>query len=155
MAAQPLCYGPNLEIIVALVTYLAKCDEADDQPDAATAQELAQRLGLDRRRVERVLTEFKGLFRESEELVESGEATDYHYSLQLRYAGRKYEDGEYTKSRPPLRNEDLFQILQFVNERVRQEAENERNRRTNTVTAVGVWVAATLSLLSVASVWLK
>jgi hypothetical protein len=138
-------YSQHFETLVALVTYLGFT--GGGHSDAAFADELASHLGLDELEVSTVLQQFKGLFRRSE-LPHPRRPTEHKYALQLRYARRKYVDGEYQGAGEPLNNDDLFALLEFISNRVREEQESERHYQTNRITMIGALVAAAFSVLA-------
>jgi hypothetical protein len=144
---KTLSYNQHFETLIALVTHLAVV--GGDEADAANASKLAQRLGLDEQEVITVLDNFKGLFRRTQERYPTKDfGLQYKYTLQLRYARRKYVDGKVVNAGEALTNEELFSLLEFITNKVNEEQENDRQARENKITMVGVWVAATLSLAS-------
>jgi|GEM_PF-4212271 len=159
MINQALSYSDHFETIVALVTYLAVCeidDNAQEKRDNVTVGEVAERLDLNKSEVELVLKGYKGLFRKSEEdYPTKNHGKQYRYSLLLRYAQRPYIDGRPESWGPRLTNKELFSLLGFIANKVREEQENERirtremeeskrQRITNLITLLGI--AATLAL---------
>jgi hypothetical protein len=58
-------------------------------------------------------------------------------------------DGQVVNVGEALSNEELFALLEFISNKVREEQENERQARGNRVTMIGVWIAAALSLVSI------
>ncbi|GAB4227826.1 MAG: hypothetical protein Kow00121_56600 [Elainellaceae cyanobacterium] len=142
-----LSYSQHFETLVALVTHLAVV--GGDEADAANAPKLAERLGLDEQEVITVLDNFKGLFRKTQERYQSKNyGLQYKYTLQLRYARRKYVDGKVANVGEALTNEELFSLLTFITNKVNEEQETARQARENKITMIGVWVAAILSLVS-------
>jgi hypothetical protein len=96
-----------------------------------------------------VLDGFKGLFRRSEGTHSTADyGLQHKYSLQLRYARRKYVDDKVVNVGEALSNEELFALLEFITNKVREEQENERLSRSNRLTMIGVWIAAVMSVLS-------
>lgn len=173
MKKQALNYSQHYETLVALVTYLAICeinDNAQQRRDNATTEELAKYIGLETEEIKMVLNGFKGLFRRSivEHPIDKKYEKQYRYTLQLRYARRIYTDDPMPAEwGSPLSNEDLFTLLSFITNKVREEQENERQIRANHVmmlreekeserqikanriTMIGIWAVATMSLLSI------
>jgi hypothetical protein len=141
-----LYYSEHYETLVALVTHLGA--KGGDEADAANPIDMAKRLGLDEAEVENVLDNFKGLFRKSENPYPSEHGPQHRYMLQLRYARRKYVNGKVINVGEALSNGELFSLLEFVTNKVREEQENERQARSNKITMIGVWIAAALSLAS-------
>lgn len=109
---------------------------------------LAEHLGLELEEVREVLDKFKCIFRRSQGTFSTSYGSKYRYSLQLRYARRKYVNGELVKTGESLSNEDLFSLLAFITNKVREEQEDLGQLRSNRVTRIGVWSAAVLSLIS-------
>ncbi len=140
-------YSQHFETLVALVTHLAA--KGSQEADAANPINLAIRLGLDGDEVVAVLDHFRGLFRRSQEQYPSEHGPQYKYTLQLRYARRKYKDGQYINAGEALTNEELFSLLEFITNKVTEEQENERHRQTSRLTLIGVWITAALSLTSI------
>lgn len=149
-----LSYSDHYETLVALITYLAIASP-EGRKDASNAPRLADHLGLDLDEVRNVLGKFKGLFRRSQETFSSSYGPEYRYVLQLRYARRKYIKGELADVGEPLSNEDLFSLLTFITDKVREEQEDKRQTRSNRVTMIGVWTAAILSFISATIALLK
>jgi hypothetical protein len=148
MSDPTLNYTTHFETLVALVTHLAVV--GGDEADAANAPKLAKRLRLNEQEVEYVLDNFHGLFRRSEmQYPTKNYGQQYKYTLQLRYARRKYVDGQVANVGEALSNEELFALLEFISNKVREEQENERQAKGNRVTMIGVWIAAALSLASI------
>lgn len=148
MSNPKLSYTANFETLVALVTHLAVV--GGDEADAANAPKLAKRLGLSEKDVKYVLDNFLGLFRKTEmQYPTKNYGQQYKYTLQLRYARRKYVDNQVVNVGEALSNDELFALLEFVSNKVREEQENERQARGNRVTMIGVWIAASLSLSSI------
>ena len=140
-------YSQHFETLVALVTHLAVV--GGDEADAANAPKLADRLGLDEQEVVEVLESFKGLFRKTQERYPSKNyGLQHRYTLQLRYARRRYIDGKVVNVGEAMTNEGLFSLLEFITKKVSEEQESARHARSNKITMIGVWVAATLSLVT-------
>ena len=162
MKEQPSAYSHHFETLVALVTFLATCeihDNAQQQRDNATAAELVRWLELDTAEVKTVLDEFNGLFRKSIDVHLTGQEKDHRYALVLRYARRKYFDDSQPRWGNPLSNEELFHLLSFIGNKVREEQENQRMRtreeeeskrqkNANRVTIFGIGLTFLTSLLS-------
>jgi hypothetical protein len=148
MSEPKLNYTAHFETLVALVTNLAVV--GGDEADAANAPRLAKRLGLNKQEVKYVLDNFYGIFRRSEiEYPTHDYGSQHRYTLQLRYARRRYVGGKLVNVGEALTNDELFALLEFITNKVREEQENERQARGNRVTMIGVWVAAALSLASI------
>jgi len=154
MVNSQLSYSQHFETLVALVTHLAVT--GGDEADAANAPKLADRLGLDKDEVMTVLDGFKGIFRRTQDQYKtSNYGLQHKYTLQLRYARRKYVEGKVVNVGEAITNEELFSLLDFITNKVREEQENERQSRSNRVTMIGVWLAAAMSLISVLVTLLK
>ncbi|MBD1870294.1 hypothetical protein H6F95_23975 [Cyanobacteria bacterium FACHB-471] len=144
---KTLSYSQHFETLVALVTHLAVV--SGNEADAANALKLAQRLGLDKQEVISVLDNFKGLFRRTEKPYPTKNyGLQYKYSLQLRYARRKYVDSNVVNAGEALTNEELLSLFTFITNKVNEEQETARQAKENKITMIGVWVAAMLSLVS-------
>jgi hypothetical protein len=127
-------YSENLETLIALVTHLAMTDWAARSPP-----NLAKALSIDQSDIEHVLESFKGLFRKSKSTSKKTGA--HFYALQLRYARQWLEDAEDEDTkRPPLEQEYLATLLEFISHRAQEEA----GRSLGLVTA---WVAACASIV--------
>lgn len=154
MVNSHLSYSQHFETLIALVTHLAVSGEGE--ADAANAPKLADRLGLHEEEVITVLDGFKGIFRRTQEKYQtSNYGLQYKYTLQLRYARRKYVDGKVVNVGAAITNEELFSLLEFITNKVGEEQENERLSRSNRVTLIGVWIAAVMSFLSALVTLLK
>lgn len=143
-----LSYSNHFETIVALVTHLALATGNDGKSDDSNAMRLAAHLGLDPAETVEVLDNLKGLFRRSHETFASSSGPQHRYSLQLRYARRTYQESELVQASKPLSNDDLFSLLTFVIDKVREEQENQRLSQSNRTTMVGAWIAATMALIA-------
>lgn len=150
-----LKYSDHYEVIVSLVTYLAVCNRYsnrfDKTIDNATSGWLANYLGFEEDEVDLVLGGYKGLFRRSRNKYEG----QYRYSLLLRYAHRSYTTQDKQDVSEPLSNEELFSLLNFVSNKVREEQEekhhidNSRNQKIAMYIAVfSALVAAGASLIA-------
>jgi hypothetical protein len=152
MKKQPPKYSDHRETLVALVTYLAKCqndDEVQKKRDDATLVELTKRLGLDRSEINTVLDQFKGLFRKSIEEHHTDKENDYRYALLLRYAQRTYvDDAPQPEWASPLSNQELMQLLSFIESQSREEEESKRQMRGNWITVIGIGITFLTSLVS-------
>ncbi|MBT1120890.1 hypothetical protein ACYCFL_19450 [Stutzerimonas nitrititolerans] len=128
-------YSDNLETLIALVTHLAMTDWATRSPP-----NLAKALSIDQSEIERVLESFKGLFRKSKNTSKKTGA--HFYALQLRHARQWLQDDEENEEskRPPLEQEYLSMLLDFISHR----AQEETGRSLGFVTA---WIAAGASVL--------
>jgi hypothetical protein len=150
MPREAISYVEHEDAIISLVSYLG-AHEGRDGRDTATPTELAGYLDLDENEVRTVLDGFKGIFRKSQKPYNTREhGSQYRYTLHLRYARRKYVDGQIVERGEPLSNDDLFGLLNFITNRIVQEHENERHAKNARNTLVGVWVAGTMSLLAAA-----
>lgn len=136
-------YSEHLETLIALVTHLGLTYRRSRTPTM-----LAKYLGLEKAEVQKVLSDFKGLFRESVS-VENGE---HFYTLQIRYARRWLDetesdsDDDDTVQRPPLAPEHIAGLLSFVSRMVEQEQTGARQRARNWFTLAGAWIAAAAAI---------
>lgn len=150
MNSRTFRYTDHEDTIISLVTYLGS-HQGKEGRDAASPSELANYLGLDEEEVKTVLDEFRGLFRRSQKTYETREqGAQYRYTLHLRYARRKYVNGNLSERGESLTNDDLFGLLSFITNRIQEEHENERHAKSARNTMIGVWVAGTMSLLAAA-----
>lgn len=146
MNKSSLSYSQNFTTLIALVTYLAV---REGESDAVNAPRLADYLGLNETEVVRVLEHFNGLFRSSRKSYESQDyGKQKNYSLLLRYAHRKYSDGNFESS-DPLTNDDLRMLLDFITVQFREEQETERRSRSDLLTLIAASTAAVLSFASI------
>jgi len=135
-------YSDNLDVLVALVTYLAMTDFKSNTPSY-----VAETLALDVKKVRDTLQSFDGLFRESKNPAENGEK---YYTLHLRYALRWTQNDESNgESKEPLRAEYLDTLLNFITRMVEQEQTNQRQFSSNRATLTAAWVAAGVAFFSV------
>jgi hypothetical protein len=148
---MPPIYSEHYDTIVALVTYLAVLDRRGEKSgrsfDNASVKWLAGKLGLPEAEIEFVLENFKGLFQKAHKPFEG----EYHYSLLLRYSHRIYhadEDPEYSK---PLPDEALFDLLDFISNRVAMEQEEAQQRLNNRNQLVAMLVASLSAVVAAAA----
>ncbi len=138
-------YSDNLDVLVALVTYLAMTDYKSNTPPY-----LANNLSLDVNKVRNTLQTFDGLFRESKEPADNGEK---YFTLHLRYALRWTQEAEKEvdtlSAKEPLGKEYLDTLLNFIARMVEQEQTNQRQKSSNSATLTAAWVAAGVAVLSV------
>jgi hypothetical protein len=118
---------------MAVVTHLAVHRWAVRQPKG-----IAKDLSIDVEDVALVLKSFKGLFRES--AGTSKDHGDHFYALHLRFA-RQVADEDNNKDRPPLENEYLKQLLDFVAQRASEELQRGAAMK-------GALITASLSLIA-------
>lgn len=145
MKTGNLNYLDHLELLTVLIGHLGT------QPqDDATAEELAEHLGFSEKEVIPVLDEFKAIFRKSRKPKPSrGHQGEYHrYSLLRRYAKRIYENGELVRRSEPLSETDISSLLNYVENRVKFELEDRRNRIEILVTMGAAIVAALASIIA-------
>jgi hypothetical protein len=135
-------YSDNLDVLVALVTYLAMTDFKSNTPSY-----IAETLALDINKVKNTLQTFDGLFRESNNPAENGEK---YYTLHLRYALRwAQDDDNNSELKEPLGAEYLDTLLNFITRMVEQEQTNQRQFSSNRATLTAAWVAAGVAFLSI------
>jgi hypothetical protein len=141
--------------------YQTRCPEAADTwlIDTAPAHEIAKLMNRDKASVEAVLEEFKELFRKSEKTYSIdpiSKQPSYDYALVLRYSRRLYKNycpvAQQTKlgkvwSRP-LNHEELFGLLGFIADRVRDEQQRQRTAQSNQTVLVVALLAAFASMAS-------
>jgi hypothetical protein len=145
-------YSDNLDILNALITYLAMTDNKSNTPSF-----IAKSLGLDVSKVKNTLQEFDGLFRESTHSSEEGEK---YYTLQLRYS-RRWIRGSNSENKPTeaLSAEYLDILLNFVTRMVEQEQTTQRQSLSNTATQTAAWIVACVTfigtLISILVIFLK
>jgi hypothetical protein len=141
-------YTDNLDTLVALVTNLAMTRFRSRTPTA-----LAEYLSLDQADVVFVLTNFRGLFRESTVLTDDGE---HWYTLHLRYARRWLESD--TKREPatedeedprePLGPEYLSTLLTFISNMVAEEQAGLRQSTASTAAVLGSLAVAFAAIVA-------
>jgi hypothetical protein len=128
--------------------------------DTAPAWEIAARMNLDEARVEAVLEEFKELFRKSNEPQSRDRQSRglvHDYSLVLRYSRRLYKNNNPVAQQTefgevwtlPLNHQELFGLLGFITDRVRDEQERQRTAQSNRTVMVAALLAAFASMTSV------
>ncbi len=139
-------YSDNLDVLVALVTFLAMTNHKSNTPTY-----LANNLGLDITKTKNTLQIFDGLFRESKKPAENGEN---YFTLHLRYALRWKQKNDNAENdddevREPLGAEYLDTLLNFITQMVEQEQTNHRQQSSNKVTLTAARVAAGVAFISV------
>lgn len=131
-------YSEHLEVLMAVVTYLAMNEFPMRQP-----KKIADDTSIDIRAVEYVLRNFKGLFRESRKT--STDHGAHFYSLQLRYALNVLDDDN-KKTKPPLGKHDLSALLEFISRRASEETQQGTAIKVALVTASLSLLASTISI---------
>ncbi len=140
--ATPARYSKHLDVLIALVTYLALTSKK-----SRTAPGLASSLALEENDVRATFEAFPAIFRRSKNPSQDGEP---FFTLHARYALRDVdaEDGPLPDVRPEL----LKVLLDFVSQRAAAEAEEVRfqyelahTARNAKVAAVAAVVAAVLA----------
>ncbi len=138
-----LKYSDHLDMLVALVTHLSAT-----RFKSRTPNRLANSLGLDQGEVTRVLTGFRGLFRESR--TTDSKTGEKFYTLHLRYALRSQDagdEGSEDVSREPLPGDQLTALIDFI----RHTSAQERLASTTALelkwTKLGVWITAAVATL--------
>lgn len=111
-------YQENLEVLTALISHLALTAYKSRAPSW-----IAKSIGLDAEEVNKVLSDFRGIFRRSSRTTKDGE---HFYTLQIRYATRtgEYEpengkQGEAPGS--PVDIADVMALLDHVGKLASQE----------------------------------
>jgi hypothetical protein len=138
-------YSDHLEVLTALVTYLALTDSK-----SRTAEPLAANLFLPRDEVQEVLDAFPGIFRRG---VDRKNGKIY-YTVHARYALRRYPGGDEGAGLPTLRADILKVLLDLITGNARAEqAQRHQNAqldaaRRHTYIAAGVATAAALLTLA-------
>lgn len=121
-------YSDNLEILTALISHLGLVQNKSRVPSR-----IAVSIGWERAEVERVLNEFKGIFRKSSR--RSPKTKQHYYTLQLRYSLKhseyqKAEDNkissdearkEFNQPGSPLEVSDIISLIEYVSNRAEQE----------------------------------
>lgn len=131
-------YSESLEVLMAVVTYLAMNEFPMRQP-----KKIADDTSIDIHAVEYVLKNFKGLFRESRKV--SNDHGAHFYSLQLRYALNVVDDDN-KKTKPPLDKGDLSALLEFISRRASEEMQKGTAIKVAFMTAVLSLLASALSI---------
>ena len=127
-------YSKNLETLIALVTHLAMTDWAARSPP-----NLAKALSIDQAEIENVLESFKGLFRKSKN--PSKKTGAHFYALQLRHARQwLQDDDDEDAKRPPLEQEYLSTLLEFISHRAQEES-------ARSLGFISAWAAAGATIL--------
>jgi hypothetical protein len=138
-------YSRDIDILIALVSYLSMTEYRSMRPS-----KIAQRLSLERERVEEVLENYKGLFRKSTNKTHE-ETGEHYYTLHIRYAMRWLnEDDSMSETTPPkLPAEYITTILNFLSDRVKQEETQRTEQVKNLITMIAAIIAAFASIATV------
>jgi hypothetical protein len=137
-------YEKNLDILMALISYLALASWRSRTPDA-----LFRDLGLPKGDIASTLHDFPGLFRKSKVPFRNGE---YPYTLHARYAKRRADPDETDRESnqyvpgEELDAETLRALLDFVTQQARAEQESYQQRISRRMLLIGVFVAAVASI---------
>jgi hypothetical protein len=155
-------YSDHLDILLALVTYLALTQWRSRSPAA-----LAQDLGLDETEITLVLKGFPGLFRENPDPHPTAAGSQPSYTLYGRYARRRLRDADSLvavatpavrepASNDPVPDQDgsgeeldadsLRMLLDFVSDRARAEQQTRQSHISQLWLILGVSIAAIASI---------
>ncbi|MDT5029252.1 MAG: hypothetical protein QOE61_5678 [Micromonosporaceae bacterium] len=155
-------YNTHLEVLVALVSYLALTGWRSRTPNG-----LARDLGLDESRITDALVGFPGLFRRGT-VAPTDAGPQHSYPVHARYARRRPRaeatagaEAQGYDSRPPslsdptprqdgrgeeVEPDTLRMLLDFVAQEARSEREGRHQRRSQIWIVIGVTVAALASV---------
>lgn len=131
-------YTKHYETLMAVVTHLGVHKWALRQPRG-----IAKDLSINEEDVKTVLTNFKGLFRES--LGASKDHGDHFYSLHLRHSRQSSDDNKDVE-RAPLEADYLFPLLTFISQKSAQESQQGIAMRAALLTALISLIASAASL---------
>lgn len=136
-------YSDHLDALLALITYLALNRERARSPFG-----LARDLGLEEGDVAAALSRFPGIFRRSEHAsAATGAGQQHSYTLHARYARRRDPNAD-DGAGEELDAEQLRALLDFVTAQALLENETRRHGRSQLWLVVGVFVAATASVVA-------
>lgn len=125
-------YSEHLDTIVALVSYLGTTDGMTRTPN-----HLAEKLSLNYDEMVFVLTNFKGLFRESKSKNSDEKVYDLHLRYGLGWLENKKQDDERF-----LDAKYLEVLLGFISNMVAHEEAEKRQISANRTATIGAWIAA-------------
>lgn len=142
-------YSKHLDVLTALITYLALTDKKSRTP-----RPLAADLSLPADAVEEVLNTFPGIFRKSQNTDANG---NHFYTVHARYATRTSDErNPQDADLPAIRPELLRVLLEFAVGNARSEqaknhldAQLDAARRNANTAAIVAGVAACISLIGV------
>jgi hypothetical protein len=157
-------YYTHLDILLALITYMALTRWRSRSPNG-----LARDLGLDEAKIVTALDSFPGLFRKSTELHSTTAGPQPSYTLHARYAQRRPKGVDQVREVLPgsknlaalsdpeptqdgtgeeLDADTLRALLDFVSEQARAERESRQHTRSQGWLVVGIFVAASASVIA-------
>jgi hypothetical protein len=157
-------YDDHLDVLLALVTYMALCAWRSRSPNG-----LARDLGLDEMSITNALEGFPGLFRKSANSRPTDAGPQPSYTLHARYARRRPRRIDPVREVPPLTEDraslsdpepvqsgigeeldadTLRALLDFVTEQARAERESQQHVRSQRWLLAGVFVAAVASVIA-------
>ncbi|WP_406270832.1 hypothetical protein OHT93_19585 [Streptomyces sp. NBC_00191] len=94
--AEPSRYDKQLDILIALITYMALTRWRSRSPNG-----LAKDLGLSEEAVTRTLDEFPGIFRKSANFYPTDAGPQNSYTLHARFARRRPRGVDAASQQPP------------------------------------------------------
>jgi len=135
-------YADHEEYLMAAIYYLG----TEGYWWARTPQEMARELSLDETKLLAVFQSFPGIFRKSLMPAKSGQ---HMYSLQARYAQRDQKDkpDQRISYIPPLANDDIRLLHEFVLKSAEAEKARGLALITNGIAAAAAVVSAGTAIL--------
>lgn len=143
--SQTRRYADHIDVLTALVTYLALTEKISRRP-----YYLAEDLGLPKPSVVETLEAFPGIFRRSRRTGDTPDGPQPYFTLHARYALRAQQDEDDQAAVATLAPDLLRVLLDFVSARARTEEETVRQERTQKytlVTAMLAFVAAVVAAI--------
>lgn len=135
----PKRYSKDLDTLVALISHLALGKASQRTPKGLSAD-----LSIDQAKIERVLGEYKSLFRKASQ--PKLDQKDIPYSLQLRYALQYVENEDATVQKPPIATEHVTALISFVTGMAKDERSWSIQVIVALVAALASFVVALIAL---------
>lgn len=131
----------DFHYLSALIQHLG----AHERWNSRTPRNIADSIGLDKDKVEKILTEYPSFFRKSANLSSQNEPL---FSLHLRYARRRKNPNTGEREAPPVSSSELSMLMDLVTKMINIEAENKRLDTESKHNNYKVWGAIFAALLS-------
>lgn len=128
-------YSKDLDILTAVIAQLAVGKFSQRTPNG-----LSRDTSISESEIERVLVEYKSLFRVASKPKKN--TTECPYSLHLRYA-LQYEtdDDDIEKIKPPLEKDQISSLIEFVSKRASEESSRNLQTATLIISAITLMVS--------------
>lgn len=134
----------DFHYLTALIQHLG----AHEKWNSRTPRNIADSLGLEISKVERILNEYPSFFRKSKNVSSQKEPL---FALHLRYARRRKNADTGEREAPPVSSSELTMLMDLVTKMINIEAEDKRLATESKHNNFKVWAAVIAAIISSAA----